>query len=147
MQRGKMCVTISQVFPTDLLVQPDALSSVLHGRTHFCSAPYAVLSRGCTILIKIVKAPKSWNKEIFLASLTPVFPKFMSPQRLFKCNTHQDPAELAVWNMVGACLYNANILNFTKSQAPGKWNHLEVIKAFIEKHNILILRAWKKENI
>lgn len=142
-----MWVKISQAFPTDLLVQPDALSSALHGRTHFQSAPYAVLSRECTIHIKIVKAPKSWSKEIYLASFNLAFLKFMSSWRLLKYNTHQDPAELVMWNMLGACLYNANILKCTESQTPGKWNHLEVIKAFVEKHNILMLRAWKKEII
>lgn len=142
-----MWVRISQDFPTYLSVQPDALSSVFHGRTHFCSAPCAILSRGCTILIKILKTPKSWCKEIYLASLNPAFLKFMSPWRLLKYDTHQDPAELVIWNILGACLYNANILKCTESQTPGKWNHLEVIKAFVEKHNILMLRAWKKEII
>lgn len=35
----------------------------------------------------------------------------------------------------------ANILKCTQSRAAGKWNHLEVIKTFVEKHNLLMLRV------
>lgn len=28
----------------------------------------------------------------------------MSPQRLLKCYTYRDPAELVMWNMLGACV-------------------------------------------
>lgn len=99
---------VSQNFPGlshRALVTRCSAKSVLHSGTHFCSAPCAVLSRECTVLVKMVKTPKSWSKEINLASFNPVFSRFMSPQSLLNYNTHQDPAELEIWNMLGVCLY------------------------------------------
>jgi hypothetical protein len=61
----------------------------------------------------------------------------MSPQHLFKCKTHHNPEELVIWNMLGAFLCrqcnNENTSKWTQSQTPGKWNHLEVIRALDRK--------------